>query len=413
MEEIFSNSYLRCQKGNLHMEELSNKICLEKDCDLQLICDICIYDFHKNHKFIPLKKLHMKCMPFIQNRKENKKFGDFLKLLNDKKTRSLNNFDSFFENLSIKLREFRKLIVNIFEDLKHFAENFSIDEQKLNDKFGIILGNIKVNNNIEIKEAIKSLKTLIIYQENISMKTTPSKYILEESLFFHENNIKETLNNLSKEILNLIDSQKKSLFDNPLELLVNKLEINVCEYRFDSNLCHSKFQIEDRGHLIYSKSSSEWYISLLNEGFQKNKTTIFGLKFLDSVSNILIGVVCLNFIKNSNFIFTNSLSNINNGWYMLKSDKYSYSHHESAKNDKKSNFNFEINDKIFICFNYFQKTLSFVKKDQKSNEILSFEFDLEPEIIDCLCPAICIGSKDPKIEIISKYELFKAGSYFF
>ena len=97
MVENKKNNYLLCNLENNHKGEILSKICLKKDCDLKLICDICLNSLHKKHNFESIKVVKNECMKFVQNFHEIK-FLKFLTKIEENKAESLKNFDKFFED---------------------------------------------------------------------------------------------------------------------------------------------------------------------------------------------------------------------------------------------------------------------------------------------------------------------------
>ena len=299
-------------------------------------------------------------------------------------------------------------MINIYDEFKNFAENFSFDEKNLNEKFDLIFGNNKTENYQEIEDLIKHLGPLFLYHDKV---TSIEENILEKNLIFQDEKIKNVFQDLSRELNTIFENKRKNFVENPLDKLIGELNVHLYESNFDLQTSHSDFECENDDKLIYLDNASNYNIALLKKPLPINKKSIFGFKILESSDKIYLGVAYLNIAKKLNYYIKNY--SIKQGMYMLRNDGHSLSHHEESMNDENNDFKFNENDSIFICFDYFKKKLTFRKKneDGESNEIDTFCFDIKIKSNDILYPALMISSTSPKIEILSENQLREEKAY--
>ena len=212
-----------CIKCGLHKEYNSYLICLNKDCKKNLMCN-CYLEHHNNHKTLTLKKNVINTAITM----EKKNFSNKLLLKIDERKRNiLKEFDSFFEVISNKLRNYRGGFVKAFEELKSFAEYFLYDRKTMERKFEFFSEVMKTENQEEIKNPLKELAMMFYNNENNNLIKEKN---LEEMLKLHEENIKETQANFLKKMVVIFENYNNKKNLNLVEKLINLLDSTFYNY---------------------------------------------------------------------------------------------------------------------------------------------------------------------------------------
>ena len=128
---------------------------------------------------------------------------------------------------------------------------------------------------------------------------------------------------------------------------------------------------------------------------------------MKSLHWISLGIAKQNIMKKNNFLIK-EIDELNNGWYMISSDTYSYSNHELSRNFQRgTNFSFEKDDCVFIYYDPFKNTLSFKKKDRENYQIFNFCLEIEENDNSSFYPSICMLFSDNLdiVEILDENQL--------
>ena len=398
--EIKSN-YLTCKKGGDHSGESLNKICLEENCSLALICCACEHEFHKTHEVFPLKFLKKRIKNDLIKTNQNA-YEEILKALIKREEKSLSEFDLFNQKVLEKLKNYKENLQGFFTNYKNFIGTFSLGEKEIDKNFDFLLGNvINEENDNYIEEACGKLSGLIINQKKINLITPKN---LEEKINIIEKELENISKVLEKSIIENFSSAEKNINEDLIQILEGKIfKDNI----FTINKSHKDFAFKNEGIIAFKINDSPSFSLCLNPLSYVNKS-IFGFKVIKKNSTIALGVAFSSIVKNNNFLL-NEWEKINNGVYMVNNFGYILSNHDiivNYPNSQQIDFNLNENDCVYCCFKPNEKKLVFKKVSNLDSK--TFNVDVKIEENCFIFPAIYVYEKDDEIEFYDESQVEKA-----
>lgn len=361
-----------------------NIICVDKECFQKgLICIMCHYEFHRQHKTIPAKIFIDKYRDSYNEFQSSSKLNEF-KLDQAKET---------YLKILNKQKELHQKMLKDNNDILKCIENYSEQEinllyQQLNSQKDIYLDFLSEQKDVKTENSKFNFSKMI---ERIDFDNLDQQN--DEISFKHEKKF-EVVSKSFFELKNQLEKIKKNLFEkfqeenSALEDLLKTIEHTVVEEKFkvDCNNLDGRINLELIDEMKIGKNNiltminmknSEERIFLIFQGnnfIVKNLADKQGQKILSNVNQNLKKIF---YLSKTNFIVC---LDEKNGLYFYKLtvlDKF----YDMRFIEKISEFvNAEnirvVGDYIIICWKEKIQFLSFLEQDSKLKWVLVGEFDV-------------------------------------
>jgi hypothetical protein len=308
--------YPECLKGECHVGEVLNMVCLEPKCiQKSVICGICYDEEHRNHKIRPLKLIISNSKKYLEGLTPLTLDVEKVKAsINETKSKLMTSFDDFEKYVRESLEGIRSNINAIFIKI---LDQIELKTGK-NEQLLAALEDIK-NKDTDYDVFVSLMQKLIagvpiepedeegeVSGVDIETAVNAIQAKVEKDLKLKEANIRAEIDGFLKSLQKTAD--KPSIFDSKID------------FKFSGELKHTGITLVS-DTTIKSAEGYNYHFGLLEPSLQDkgNKACKVAFKIKENSSNWLaIGACYKNAIAASNYTF--NYSNLGHGAYLVSSN---------------------------------------------------------------------------------------------
>ncbi|KAL4484962.1 hypothetical protein ABPG74_020139 [Tetrahymena malaccensis] len=258
---------------------------------------------------------------------------------------------------------------------------------------------------------IQDLKRLLVdLQQEKEKNTTLLAGILNRSSLLDDQFKEENLNSFKSYALSFFKKLDIFCVENPQDIdqhqinfkdnykdtqqLMKLKQIEMC---FNEEQKPTNLRLKSNTILVYDEQSSNGLnrFGFVNPPIDKQKITRIQFKVLQHNCQVGLGICFAKTIQNKSYQF--QYDQIGNGYYIISSNGYSWSHSRKDQHYLQKSFNFTKDHIICIEFNPIKKQLKFYNKFNSAKYNLDIEIPQNDELVFC----VVLHVKGDEVEIIN------------